>query len=1143
MANRATEGSEAIPPRESPPPQISIAQLEQAIRGQDPAARLLLPRILRRVIREHCRLPALGLSVPHRKSYIIQREPLLELVSAAELGIHRGEELPPCVILLERPSPEELATTPAAELLTQCWRLLFHARVHVALGEQIAAGRLSAAQLRQRMRQIGPVEFEEIRTVLAQEEILLPPGEDTTVYVEFAAVFLELRAFAPGLLPSYFPALEDHAAVAAVLAKDVDADALLRATRPPGAMEPQDRVDSAPLEPSLGDTEIDEDEAEGVAPLPSEAPYRKLMAWAEKAALAGNIVRAAMLKARAERWAPRKLAAKVRTAIRGDVNRLAHRLLSALEIRDGDPESWEEPLVALVNQTRRGIWTVEARLLYDLQKVCIDVEREIYTVDVIRWAISLGKWPVKRLLPNQRDVLMSKHLQSAARRLTAVRLSNDHRRQLSELIRASRVRAEERIRERFRPLIGATLDEVGLRPQNIPERVARKKLVEELLDLVAERGFITMGLLRDALSRNNLKLPDYSRPSDFFQGDQLLQADRRLAIPLDGVYQRGEAYLRGMQHLSFLAFGTQTGRFLTRYVAVPFGGAYLALAFLDHAAERITGLDLPIKNTLSVLLSGVFLLGLIYLPAFRQTVWQSLVVAGRGLRLLLVELPLWIVRLPLVAWLRESRWFRWGVRWIVKPAVVTGLLWAVIPLYQVSWRLSEEGAGVMFLVVNLLLNSRLGRNVEEVLVDWIVQGWQRFGIRILTGLFWLVIDFFKAVLENTERLLYTVDEWLQFHSGETRFALVAKGALGVVWFFLTYVIRFCLNVLIEPQINPIKHFPVVSVSHKLLLPFIPTLASVLSLTLEKGLAYTIATTIIASIPGVFGFLVWELRENWRLYAANRDDRLGPVAIGSHGETMTRLMKPGFHSGTLPKRFAKLRRAERTARSKGVWTAARKHLLALQHVEVSIHRYAQREFAALCEESRLWRTAPPRVGEIRLASNRIRIAILGSDPGDDPLWVVFELKAGWQVAATANPAWTDRLSPPQRQVLQTALLGLYKSGGVELIRQQIEAEFPPQDFTYDVTAAGLAVWAREAPDVEVQYDLHQPAAIVGRVVQGSPYRLMPTFERDWILFSDVRVSWQYWIDAWEFNQAVRIYPNYTLLGETIMAEAKRRKGKG
>jgi hypothetical protein len=55
--------------------------------------------------------------------------------------------------------------------------------------------------------------------------------------------------------------------------------------------------------------------------------------------------------------------------------------------------------------------------------------------------------------------------------------------------------------------------------------------------------------------------------------------------------------------------------------------------------------------------------------------------------------------------------------------------------------------------------------------------------------------------------------------------------------------------------------------------------------------------------------------------------------------------------------------------------------------------------------------------------------------------------------------------------------------------------------------------------------------------------MPTFERDWILFSDVRVSWQYWIDAWEFNQAVRIYPNYTLLGETIMAEAKRRKGKG
>ena len=51
---------------------------------------------------------------------------------------------------------------------------------------------------------------------------------------------------------------------------------------------------------------------------------------------------------------------------------------------------------------------------------------------------------------------------------------------------------------------------------------------------------------------------------------------------------------------------------------------------------------------------------------------------------------------------------------------------------------------MIFLAVNLLLNSRLGRNLEEVVVDWIVQGWHRFGLRLITGLFWFVVDLFKG---------------------------------------------------------------------------------------------------------------------------------------------------------------------------------------------------------------------------------------------------------------------------------------------------------------------------------------------------------------------------------------------------------------
>ena len=110
----------------------------------------------------------------------------------------------------------------------------------------------------------------------------------------------------------------------------------------------------------------------------------------------------------------------------------------------------------------------------------------------------------------------------------------------------------------------------------------------------------------------------------------------------------------------------------------------------------------------------------------------------------------------------------------------------------------------------------MGRTIEEIVVDEIAQGWRRFGLRLITGLFWRDRRCFARIVQTIERLMYTVDEWLRFRSGEGRKSFVAKAVLGLLWFFVAYVLRFAINVLIEPQINPIKHFPVVTVSHKLL---------------------------------------------------------------------------------------------------------------------------------------------------------------------------------------------------------------------------------------------------------------------------------------------------------------------------------------
>src|SRR5262249_23659249 len=152
----------------------------------------------------------------------------------------------------------------------------------------------------------------------------------------------------------------------------------------------------------------------------------------------------------------------------------------------------------LLVSASRGTWPQAARLLYDLQKVCVDHERDLYALDIVEWVVSLGRKPIKRAVPLQADVLLVKHLRSASARLARTRISDDDRRRLAILLRHAVHHCEERLREKVRPILADSLDEVGFRPANQAETVSRSKLVEELLDRVTERGFLTMGDLRDA---------------------------------------------------------------------------------------------------------------------------------------------------------------------------------------------------------------------------------------------------------------------------------------------------------------------------------------------------------------------------------------------------------------------------------------------------------------------------------------------------------------------------------------------------------------------------------------------------------------------------------------------------------------------
>jgi hypothetical protein len=1066
----------------------TVAELEGRLRAVAPDAFLVSERILRRVIKGDRNPAGLGLQVPHRTSYSVNRSSLLALVDADELGVEPGRELPERVILLRRPDAE-LADNGLATSLVQCWRMLFHARIHLGLEERLTEGKLTPTIMRQRIAALGETEFEEAREVLRQEKLLLPPGDDSVVYVEFAAVYLELRHFAPHLVPRYFPALDDLERVDALLAEDIDAAELLARTRPEDAPDPA-------LLASIGSTSAAENqENEGNAPLLVEAQRYAhkfagrpgaLLARADRADHRGNVVRAALLRTQAAVLSPANQAGEVIGGACADIETLVTRLQAALALPDDEASSWRELLPALLARGARRFWTVEARLLYDLQKVCVDQEREIYAVDLVEWGLSLGRRPVQRPLPGHREVLIVKHLRNAARLLVAARLAEADRRRLSQLLWSAIRRAEAGLRGYFRPLVERAFDDVGLVPQNLPESVARAKLVEELLDQVTERGFLTMSDLRDALSRNQLKLPDLAGPGEFLFGDKLILLNRRLAVSLDGVYQRGEIYRRWLQRLSSVAFGTHPGRFLTRYLVLPFGGAYVALEGLGHLAglvnRHVFGSPhhhVHLAHVWSVCLVGFFVLGLLYAPAFRRAVAQGLSATGRAIRFMLIDGPAWLASRPPLRWLLESLPMKLLRRILLKPLIAGAVIAGIEGLCGVERRTALLLGGQAFVFALVFFNSRIGRNLDEAFTDWLVRWWQRFSGDLVPGLFRLIIDVFKQFLDLAERLIYTVDEWFRFKSGQGRLLFAVKAGLGLVWFVVTYVIRFCLNLLIEPQINPIKHFPVVTVSHKLLLPFIPALAQLLTLTLERPVAITVATIVITSIPGIFGFLVWELKENWRLYQANRSAVLGPVIVGSHGETVVRLLKPGFHSGTIPKLFARLRRAERKRRRR----AARRHLHHLDHVRESLRHFVDRDLLELLRRCPAWSQACSlHVREVRLATNRIGIDITAtSSPKDgegegEPLTICLDEQSGWLLGRSNWPVWLSTLSERHRHTLADAMAGFYKFAGVEAVAQSAPAD-----------------------------------------VNGALVKDMRALSADGVVFRDIPIPWNEWVEIW--NMAV------------------------
>jgi hypothetical protein len=1066
------------------------------------AAVVLEDRVLRRVIKQHRRLPGIGLDVPHARCYALPRAELETLVERSELSIEPAE-LPARVAVFSGSRTALAAGNP--DELSRAWRMIFHGHVHLAFDDLLARNTITAAAIRERIHRIGQTEFDEIRSVLHQEDLLLPPIDDTRTYAEFVALYLELRHFAPRALGRTFPAL-DLARVDAAIALDLDDAALLAAARPA----------SAPERPAIdGHAPVAREPIAQPAIVDASARRR-----ASRARGRGNRARAAILSMRAGD----------RDAARGDLDALGARLARAVGPAQPGP-GWTGallPVAEVAARQRVMRFTAEARLLHDLQTACVVAERELKAVDVVGWALTRGRRPLVRPLPATREVRVARHLQEAVKNVDACTLpsSVEHER-LTAAVHDMVERANTHVRVVMRPKIVAALDAVALHPRNLPEHVAQKKLVDELLDQAVAVGRLSLPNLRDAISHNDLKLPDLRR-HQLRSGDELLRCDAALARSLDGVYRRGEGYLRFLQKVSSILFGTPVGRFLTLYLILPLLASFTVFSGLQHmvgwAAVRTVGYEPVIQTNARIYAGAGFLFLMLHLPVFRRAVLFTLRHLARGLRLVLLDAPLALLRRPLVRRILGSSF----TRWVIQPAVPAAIAW-----FLVAGVLRWPVAAGVFVAFALGLNSRLGRRAQQLVADAVVRWGRNFTGRLVPSAIKYLLELFSELVELLDRGIYRVDEWLRFKSGQSWLTLIIKGTLGTVWSAIAYFLRLYITLFIEPEVNPIKHFPVVTVAAKIILPFTQPIVSAISgpasSVMGSTLGVSFAAFTVIVLPGLAGFLVWEFKENWKLYRKTRAKTLREVSFGHHGETMVQLLKPGFHSGTIPKRFAKLR----SAAWKDDELAVAKHRAALHHVEEAIHTFVDRELVSMLNEALPFRVTDVAVVRVAIGSNRVQIDLACPTISPEPARIAFEHQSGWIVASIPERGWLDQLDDGQRRIFEIALAGFYRRSGVDLIREQLEQVLgndgpaPP----YDISDEGLVAWPGTGYQTEAVYDLR--AAQPTPRLRGAPWSgELPSLGGRHALYYREALSWAVWTNVWE-QLARGEQPAHIVVGPTLL----------
>lgn len=657
---------------------------------------------------------------------------------------------------------------------------------------------------------------------------------------------------------------------------------------------------------------------------------------------------------------------------------LATELAARVSLRPAAAAELADLITRLAKEDRGASASPVARaVLAQLEKVLCETRDDYYRLRLWGWLTTFGGIRLREILPFQAPLHCLRSLQTARARINDLDWPLHELEHFGNLLEQMHERFSQRLEQQLTPRLAQAMREADFVPHNHRERVAEHKMRGELLDVIKLRRHLKFTDVRDIVARNVLRLPDPSF-DEFFRGDRLRRFDRTAARALPGVYRPGELYIKGLQQLSAPLFGTGSGRSILRHFVVPFGGTYLALKSIDlllHLAPESEP-SLHFATPLSVT-AGATLANLVLYTEIGRHVLRAIWQGSRTLfHLLLIQAPRRLLQWPPLARLLGTGFFRSLARNLIQPMlfgilpltpiIALAVLVEEIPIEPGFWLL-----GLAFALGTLARNTPAGRRFVDNLVTYLVQIQRRINQTLVLGLIQQLLYFFKEATRRIAQALHRVEEGLMHHLNEPIGSFLIKALAAPAWAFAEALLQFYITVLVEPQVNPVKHFPIVTIGHKILLPFLPTItALMLEMTgsvLPAVVTIPLVTLTIILLPGLFGFVVWELKENWKLYQANHTAALRgteeeqegmrviePAVIGSHGETMRGILYRGFHSGALPKAYDCVRQAiEKQLRDQALYPRRiRVCERRLRSIEQAISVFVYRELSfALSERCR------------------------------------------------------------------------------------------------------------------------------------------------------------------------------------------------